>query len=351
MRPILLQGHERPLTSIKYGADSDIFFSSAKDKHATVWYTATGERLGTYEGHNGSIWNLDVTPDTKHLLTASADNTCKIWDVMSGECLKTIEHECPRRNVSISTGGKMFSNAVYPHKGVPSHLKIYKLADDMHDQTEEVIQTIGNDKSGNYHTGNIVRSMWSATNQHVLTCSDDCTIRKWDVEYGKQVGIIDEDHNKPIQDIQFSADKTHFISSSIDSTAKVYDFHGMDSAPPGKMALKTLKTGANVNSAAIHPYLDHCLVAGGQDAASVTTTAGSAGKFEIRIFHKIYGEELGTVKGHFGPVNYVTYSPDGKSYVSGGEEGFVRVNTFDEEYFTLGIDEEDQDPRTKSAFN
>jgi WD40 repeat protein len=165
-RPILLQGHERPLTCIKFNADSDLFFSSAKDKHATVWYTATGERLGTYEGHNGSIWNLDVTPDSKHLLTASADNTCKIWDVMTGVCLKTIEHGSPCRNVSVATvrfaplysagaprlihivslnpritgcysvlqGGKMFANAVYPHKGAPSHMKIYKLADDMADR-------------------------------------------------------------------------------------------------------------------------------------------------------------------------------------------------------------------------
>eukprot|EP01052_Picozoa_sp_SAG31_P036445 SAG31_NODE_4550_length_3145_cov_2.221274_5_plen_183_part_00 len=169
-RPILLQGHERPLTMVKFGYDSDVFFSSAKDKHATVWYTATGERLGTYEGHNGSVWGLDVTPDTKHLLTASADNTCKIWDVMSGDCLKTIEHDCPCRNVSIATGGGMFCNAIYPRNGVPSHLKIYKLADDMTQQTDEVIQTIGT--GNNYHTGNVIRTLWSATNQHILTCSD-----------------------------------------------------------------------------------------------------------------------------------------------------------------------------------
>eukprot|EP01052_Picozoa_sp_SAG31_P036443 SAG31_NODE_4550_length_3145_cov_2.221274_3_plen_83_part_00 len=69
--------------------------------------------------------------------------------------------------------------------------------------------------------------------------------------------------------------------------------------------------------------------------------SSGAGKFEIRIFHKIYEEELGTVKGHFGPVNTIAYSPDGKSYVSGGEEGFIRVNNMDDEYFTLGQEEEE----------
>lgn len=42
------------------------------------------------------------------------------------------------------------------------------------------------------------------------------------------------------------------------------------------------------------------------------------------------------MKGHFGPVNYVVYSPDGKSYVSGGEEGFIRLNHMPPEYFDLG---------------
>ena len=333
-RPYGLQGHERPLTSVKFGYDNDMFFSSGKDKHATAWRASTGERLGSYEGHNGSIWNLDITPDTRHLLTASADNSCKVWEAVTGKELYSFEHDSPCRNVSIASGGGMVAQAVYPWKGAPSHLKIYRLADDMRDQTSEVICRVGEGTA--HHTGNIIRSHWSATNKHILTCSDDCTIRKWDVETGKMVGIIDEDHTKKINDIQFSACKTHFISASSDTTAKLFDFHSMDSAPPGKMAIKTYRTNANVNSAAIHPTLDHVLVAGGQDAASVTTTASSAGKFEGRIFDKIMEEELGTVKGHFGPVNYVAISPDGKTYCSGGEEGFIRLNHLPPEYFDLG---------------
>ena len=46
----------------------------------------------------------------------------------------------------------------------------------------------------------------------------------------------------------------------------------------------------------------------------------------MRIFDKIHENELGTVKGHFGPVNYVKYNPKGTAYVSGGEEGFIRVD-------------------------
>jgi len=49
----------------------------------------------------------------------------------------------------------------------------------------------------------------------------------------------------------------------------------------------------------------------------------------------VYEEEIGTVKGHFGPIHALAFSPDGKSYVSGGEDGFIKIHQFDKEYFDL----------------
>lgn len=36
---------------------------------------------------------------------------------------------------------------------------------------------------------------------------------------------------------------------------------------------------------------------------SVTTTSLRQGKFETRFWHKVLEEEVGRVKGHFGPIN------------------------------------------------
>lgn len=47
-QPILLQGHERAITQVKYNSDGDLLFTTAKDQKPTVWYSDTGERLGTY---------------------------------------------------------------------------------------------------------------------------------------------------------------------------------------------------------------------------------------------------------------------------------------------------------------
>ena len=54
------------------------------------------------------------------------------------------------------------------------------------------------------------------------------------------------------------------------------------------------------------------MVGGGQDAMSVTTTHGKAGKFDARFYHTVFEEELGRVKGHFGPINTVAFHPSGR---------------------------------------
>ena len=64
MRPILLKGHTRALTHVKYNQDGDLLFTCSKDNRPTLWYSDNGERVGTYEGHNGTVWGCDVTFDS-----------------------------------------------------------------------------------------------------------------------------------------------------------------------------------------------------------------------------------------------------------------------------------------------
>ena len=47
-----------------------------------------------------------------------------------------------------------------------------------------------------------------------------------------------------------------------------------------------------MNDAVISPTKEHILLGGGQEAMSVTTTAGRAGKFETKFFHLVYEEEV-----------------------------------------------------------
>lgn len=51
-------GHERSLTQIMYNKEGDLLFTASKDHVINAWFSSNGERLGTYNGHNGTIWTI-----------------------------------------------------------------------------------------------------------------------------------------------------------------------------------------------------------------------------------------------------------------------------------------------------
>ena len=111
--------------------------------------------------------------------------------------------------------------------------------------------------------------------------------------------------------------------------------------------LKTYVADTPLNTAAITPKKDFVILGGGQAAMDVTTTSARQGKFEARSYHKIFEDEIGRVKGHFGPLNTIAVHPQGLGYASGGEDGYVRMHTFDKPYFDFKYEVERESARNQ----
>lgn len=322
MRPYLLKGHERPLCQVRYNREGDLLVSCAKDHKPNIWYSEDGSRVGTFDGHNGAIWTCDFDWESTRLITASADSTVRLWDVQTGRNLFTFKFNEPCRAVRFSMGDRMAALTADPFMAAPSAIHIVNIAEDPADQTDTVMQTITGPK------GRIQRVHWTDLNSTLISCGEDGCIRRWDVETGKCT-LEAQVHEKHIQDLQVSNDGTHAVTSSLDKTAKMIDVQTLE-------VLKTYKTDRPCNSGAISPIYPHILLGGGQEASQVTTTSARAGKFESKFFHKIYEDEFATVRGHFGPINAVAFHPEGTGFATGGEDGYVRLHHFDNDYFALG---------------
>jgi len=136
-------------------------------------------------------------------------------------------------------------------------------------------------------------------------------------------------HEATLMDLQMSTDRTYFITASKDKSAKILETSSLE-------VLKTYVTDTPLNSAAIFPKVqEFVVVGGGQEAMDVTRTSSRQGKFECRFWHKVLEEEVGRVRGHFGPINTIAIHPDGRSFASGGEDGYVRLHHFDDDFFTF----------------
>jgi len=346
MRPYVLQGHTRPLTQVVYNREGDLIFTTAKDNIACVWFSNNGERLGTlgsndamnkFRGqHRSAVWGIDVTFDTLEACTASADQTVKLWDVSNGKVTRTIQFESTTRCVNYSTDGNLF--AVTQDRQMSAYNKVL-IVDKRVNEAEDTKTEHRKDIVKQWKLSNVMqmgtRVLWGHMDNVVITGNEKGLIKRFDWRNVQ----VDEDgvgapecqmqgHKNAIKDMKLSKDRTLLITASKDKTAKIFDVMGQNSIDE----LKSISHPTNCNTAAFNPIKPHVACAGGQEAMDVTTTAASQGYFETFIYNMITNEPVCSFKGHFGPVNYLAFHPDGSQICTGGEEGYIRLNHLDQAY-------------------
>lgn len=95
------EGHRGEVVSFK--CVQEILFTGSQDNTAKMWDIKTGQCLRTFTGHQGAILvlkylgeRLIITPErlqitNKRLYTGSKDGTVKVWDPANGACQKTFK--------------------------------------------------------------------------------------------------------------------------------------------------------------------------------------------------------------------------------------------------------------------
>jgi len=248
----------------------------------------------------------------------------KLWSVSNGKLLYTWEFPTAVKRVSFSEDDKQVVCVTEQRMGHQCAIRVFNIDDsgDGSKQSREphaIFNPVGSKAT--------VCTFASALQKHlILTGHESGKVALFDYRTGEEVSSNEKAHMDVITDLQMSRDRSYFVTSSKDKTARLHDTRTL-------RVLKTFTTETPLNSAAIAPTKPYILLGGGQEAMSVTTTSMRQGKFETRFWHKVFEEEVGRVKGHFGPVNTIAVHPSGKSYASGSEDGFVRVHHYDDSYF------------------
>ena len=65
--------------------------SGSWDKTVRLWNPRTGKLLHELRGHEGWVKALAFSHDGCYLASASDDDTVRVWDVVKGTCIKTLE--------------------------------------------------------------------------------------------------------------------------------------------------------------------------------------------------------------------------------------------------------------------
>jgi WD40 repeat protein len=81
--------------------------SASWDNTLKVWDLASGAEARTLAGHADGIGCVEITPDGKWVVSASEDHTLKMWDLESGAEERTlIGYHSYVRSVAITPDGK-----------------------------------------------------------------------------------------------------------------------------------------------------------------------------------------------------------------------------------------------------
>ena len=85
--------------------------------------------LQTLEGHSDRVSSVVFSHDSKHLASASDDETIKIWDASNGNCLQTLDVGRILSNISFDTTGSVLHSEIgafildIPSTSIPAQSK------------------------------------------------------------------------------------------------------------------------------------------------------------------------------------------------------------------------------------
>jgi WD40 repeat protein len=317
-RLVLPVGHTGIVYSAEFSPDGQRIVTASRDNTAKVWDASTGKLLYSLEGHTDCILSAVFSPDGQRIVTASKDKTAKVWDASSGKLLFDMdEHQDWVESASFRPDGKRILT-------VSKHIKVwdasngklllnlvgYYLSAEFSPDGNWIVATmmggtirILKPKNGKReaamreHTSATVSVKFSTDGKRIVTGSLDGTAKVWDIKDRSLLFSL-EDHKAEVVSAEFSFDSKKIVTASLDGTAKVWD------AARGKL-LRSLEGHTGGLNSATFSFDGKQIVTASLDGTAKVWDAAS-GKLLHSLEEGLTGE----------PTYVAMFSPEGKKLVT-----------------------------------
>ncbi|MEM9907532.1 MAG: NB-ARC domain-containing protein [Cyanobacteria bacterium P01_D01_bin.44] len=283
-----LKGHKTgTITGISFSQDGKLLASSSMDSTVRLWDIQTGNCLKTLMGQEQWFWTVAVSPDGQTVASGGDNNTIRLWNIQTGDCQVLEGHTA-----------WVWSIAFHPQENI--------LASGSFDSTVRVWNvTTGECRqilSG--HQNSVLTVNFHPNGETLVSGSADSTVKVWNVQTGDCLNTL-TGHTQDVYSTAFNNDGQIIASGSFDRTAKLW------SAQTGKL-LKTLKGNIlGIRTLAFAPY-ENRLATGGDDQ-------------RLNLWDIETGKCLRNWRGYSNLIWSIAISPDGKWLASCGLDKFVRL--------------------------
>jgi WD40 repeat protein len=267
--------HADSVLSVIISRDGQTLASTSKDKTIKIWDLKTGNLIRTINVGYTWIRPLALSPTREYVVSLGNKNTIKIWNLKTGNLIRTIETHSWVGSITISPDGKFLVS------GGRGNIKIWNLA-----------------------TGNLIRTIPTMKGdppyfmRNLAISSDGQTLVS-----NSSGGRLDYNPDTNQEEYYHSS---HEFGLYYGGAIQIWNFH------TGSL-IKTIKndTGVEYYCLAISPD-GQTFVTGGNDSA-------------VRIWNLIKGNTIRTFIAHPFYVSDVVFSPDGKSLISVGQSNLIKI--------------------------
>jgi WD40 repeat protein/serine/threonine protein kinase/pSer/pThr/pTyr-binding forkhead associated (FHA) protein len=283
-----LEAHTASVRAIAISPDGESILSGSADQTIKRWDLPTERHLSALEGHTGAIVALAFNLEGTQALSGSADQTIRLWEVNTGKCLQTlVGHQGAVRAIAYHPKGR------YAISGSDDHtLKLWDVP------TGLCLRTLSR------HSDRVTTVAISPDGQFLLSGSADKTMQLWQTATGEPIRSF-SGHTAGLCTVAFSPDGQLALSSGDDQVLKLWTVATGD-------CLRSL-TGhsATVRSLAFSP--DGRYAASGGDDQSV------------KLWNIATGECVQTLTEHTATVRSVVFAADAAYLVSGSDDRTLKI--------------------------